>query len=29
VLEKLGFRFERTIKLSDDGEEVRLFAADA
>jgi RimJ/RimL family protein N-acetyltransferase len=26
LLEKLGFNFERMIKLSDDGEEVRLFA---
>jgi RimJ/RimL family protein N-acetyltransferase len=29
LLEKLGFSFERMIKLSDDGEEVRLFAFDA
>jgi RimJ/RimL family protein N-acetyltransferase len=28
LLEKLGFTFERMIKLSDDGEEVRLFAID-
>lgn len=26
LLEKLGFKFERMVKLSDDGEEVRLFA---
>lgn len=28
VLEKLGFHFERMVKLSDDGEEVSLFASD-
>jgi RimJ/RimL family protein N-acetyltransferase len=28
LLEKLGFNFERMIKLSDDNEEVRLFTAD-
>jgi RimJ/RimL family protein N-acetyltransferase len=28
LLEKLGFNFERMIKLSDDGEEVSLFAVD-
>lgn len=28
VLEKLGFRFEKMIKLSDDGAEIKLFAAD-
>jgi RimJ/RimL family protein N-acetyltransferase len=28
LLEKLGFNFERTVKLSDDGEEVKLFAID-
>ena len=28
VLEKLGLRFERLVRLSDDSEEVRLFAAD-
>lgn len=28
VLEKLGFQFERMVKLSDDGEELKLFAVD-
>lgn len=28
VLEKLGFKFERTIKLSDDSAEISLFAAE-
>jgi len=28
LLEKLGFNFERMVKLSDDGEEVCLFASD-
>jgi RimJ/RimL family protein N-acetyltransferase len=28
LLEKLGFHFERVVKLSDDGEDVRLFAYD-
>jgi RimJ/RimL family protein N-acetyltransferase len=28
LLEKLGFSFERTVKLSGDGEEVSLFASD-
>jgi [ribosomal protein S5]-alanine N-acetyltransferase len=28
LLEKLGFRFESIVKLSDDGESVNLFAAD-
>jgi [ribosomal protein S5]-alanine N-acetyltransferase len=28
LLEKLGFNFERMVKLSDDGESVNLFAAD-
>ena len=28
LLEKLGFNFERMVKLSDDSEEIRLFTAD-
>ena len=28
VLEKLGLRFEKTIRLTDDGEELRLFSRD-
>lgn len=28
VLEKIGFRFERTVSLSDDGQELKLFACD-
>lgn len=29
LLEKLGFTFEQMVRLSDDGEELKLFAADA
>jgi len=28
VLEKLGLRFERTVKLSEDGPEIKLFASE-